>query len=78
MYTEDTFGLANRDLGPNNLLVDEDFNVVALIDLDFVLSAPLHTVASIPHRTWSELDPNSSDLGGQKRVKEYFSTLEAD
>lgn len=77
-YAEDTFGLANRDLGPNNLLVDEDFNVVALIDLDFGLSAPLHVVASLPHRTWSELDPGSSDLGGKKRVKEYLSALEAD
>ncbi|KAL2047627.1 hypothetical protein N7G274_000669 [Stereocaulon virgatum] len=77
-YTEDRFGLANRDFGPHNLLVDDDFNIVALFDLDFVLSAPLHVVASLPHKTWSELDPGSSDLGGMKRVKEYLSALEVD
>ncbi|KAL2048955.1 hypothetical protein ABVK25_010808 [Lepraria finkii] len=77
-YNEDAFGLANRDLGPHNLLVDDDFNITALIDLDFVLSAPLHVVANLPHRTYTELDPGSSDLGGRKRVEEYLSALEAD
>lgn len=61
-YTEDGHGLANRDLGPHNLLVDKKFTIVALIDLDFVLFAPLHVVASLLHKTWSELDPGSSDL----------------
>ncbi|KAK3169300.1 hypothetical protein OEA41_008683 [Lepraria neglecta] len=77
-YTEDTFGLANRDLGPHNLLIDDDFNVKAMIDLDFVLSAPLHVVASLPHRSYTELDPVSSDLGGRKRVEEYLNALDAD
>lgn len=77
-YTEDGHGLANRDLGPHNLLVDKNFTIVALIDLDFVLFAPLHEVASLLHKTWSELDPGSSDLQVMKRVKEFLSALEAD
>ena len=76
--TEDAFGLANRDLGPHNLLVDDDFNIIALIDLDFVLSAPRYIVANLPHRTYTELDPDSSDLGVRKRVEEYLSALEKD
>ena len=76
--TEDDFGLANRDLGLHNLLVDDDFNIKALIDLDFVLSAPRHVGANLPLRTYTELDPDSSDLGVRKRVEEYLSALEVD
>lgn len=34
------FGLANFDLNPNNLLVDREFNVLAVIDWDSVVSVP--------------------------------------
>ncbi|OAA57010.1 Protein kinase-like domain protein [Niveomyces insectorum RCEF 264] len=34
------FGLVNYDLNPNNILVDRDFNVLAVIDWDSVISAP--------------------------------------
>lgn len=34
------FGLANYDLNPNNLLVDREFNVLAVIDWDSVVSVP--------------------------------------
>ncbi|KAL9627620.1 MAG: hypothetical protein Q9164_007547 [Protoblastenia rupestris] len=74
-HVEDDFGLANRDLGPHNLLVDENFKIVGTIDLDFVLSAPLHVVASPPHRTYSMLDINSSDLGVRQRTIEYINAL---
>ena len=69
-YT-DVFGLANRELSLSytTFLVDEDFNVVALIDLNFILSGPLHVVASLPHRPFSELDIDSSDLGVMQGVK---------
>ncbi|KID84207.1 Protein kinase-like domain protein, partial [Metarhizium majus ARSEF 297] len=34
------FGLANYDLNPNNILVDQEFNVLAVIDWDSVVSVP--------------------------------------
>lgn len=34
------FGLANYDLGPNNFLVDREFNVLAIIDWDTVIAVP--------------------------------------
>ncbi|GAB1311967.1 hypothetical protein MFIFM68171_02177 [Madurella fahalii] len=36
----DGFGLANYDLNPNNILVDREFNVLAVIDWDSVVSVP--------------------------------------
>ncbi|POR31014.1 Uncharacterized protein TPAR_08762 [Tolypocladium paradoxum] len=34
------FGLANYDLNPNNVLVDREFNVLAVIDWDSVVAVP--------------------------------------
>lgn len=34
------FGLANYDLGPNNFIVDAEFNVLAVIDWDAVIAVP--------------------------------------
>ncbi|EFY86254.1 hypothetical protein MAC_07708 [Metarhizium acridum CQMa 102] len=34
------FGLANYDLNPNNVLVDREFNILAVIDWDSVVSVP--------------------------------------
>ena len=45
---ESGFGLANRDFGPHNILVDNDFNIIAVIDLDGVLAAPIEVVARPP------------------------------
>ncbi|WEW61183.1 hypothetical protein PRK78_006673 [Emydomyces testavorans] len=36
----DGFGLANYDLGPNNFIVDAEFNVLAVIDWDSVIAVP--------------------------------------
>lgn len=36
----DGFGLVNDDLSPNNILVDHDFNVLAVIDWDCVVALP--------------------------------------
>lgn len=77
-FTEESFGLANRDLGPHNLLVDEEFNVRAMIDLDFVQFAPEHLVAIMPNRYWSGLDLSSLDPKVSKRVEEYLNALKVD
>lgn len=49
-YHESTYGLANRHLGPQKLLIDYNLHVEAMIDLDFVLSGPQHLLASLPCR----------------------------
>lgn len=42
------FGLANRDFGAHNVLVDEDFNIVGLVDFDSLIAAPIEFVAQPP------------------------------
>jgi hypothetical protein len=45
------FRLVNRDFGAHNLLVDDNFNIVGLIDLDGVMAAPIDLVAQFPTLT---------------------------
>jgi hypothetical protein len=42
------FGLANRDFGAHNVLVDDEFNIVGFIDFDGVMAAPSAVVAQLP------------------------------
>ncbi len=42
------FGLVNGDFGAHNVLVDEEFNIVGLIDFDWVVAAPIDCVAQLP------------------------------
>ncbi|KAK3675980.1 hypothetical protein LTR78_004172 [Recurvomyces mirabilis] len=42
------FGLVNRDFGAHNVLVDKEFNILALIDVDGVIAAPIERVAQFP------------------------------
>lgn len=42
------FGLANFDLNPNNVLVDREFNVLAVIDWDSVIAVPDAALYRIP------------------------------
>jgi len=42
------YSLANRDFGAHNVLVDDDFNIVGLIDFDGVIAAPIELVAQTP------------------------------
>ncbi|OAQ99561.1 hypothetical protein LLEC1_01332 [Akanthomyces lecanii] len=42
------FRLTNRDFGAHNILVDDNFNVVGVIDFDGVMAAPLEVVAQYP------------------------------
>ena len=46
-----TFGLANRDLGAHNLLVNDDFDILGLTDFDGVMAAPAGVVAQLPSLT---------------------------
>ena len=42
------FGLANRDFGAQNVLVDNEFNIVGFIDFDGVMATPSAVVAQLP------------------------------
>lgn len=79
MYNHDggrtQFGLANRDLEPHPLLVDENFNITALFNLDSIIAAPKSFVACLSIKCFSELDVDSKDLGVRKRMKEYQKVM---
>ena len=70
------FAITNADLGPHNLLVDENFNIVAMIDLDFLHAVPSPCVARLPLRTYSELQLDATDPHVRKRTEEYQRALE--
>ena len=42
------YSLVNRDFGAHNVLVDEEYKIVGLIDLDGVMAAPAEVVAQFP------------------------------
>jgi hypothetical protein len=42
------FKLTNRDFGAHNLLVNNDFEIIGVIDLDGVMAAPIDMVAQYP------------------------------
>ncbi|KAL8640806.1 MAG: hypothetical protein Q9228_002320 [Teloschistes exilis] len=43
------FGLSNYDLGPNNIIVDRDFNALAVIDWDSVIAVPDAALYRFPY-----------------------------
>jgi len=45
------FRLVNRDFGAHNLLVNNEFEIVSVIDLDGVMAAPMEVVAQYPALT---------------------------
>ena len=50
-YAEETAGpfrLTNTDFGPHNILIDDDFNIVGIIDFDGVMAVPLEAAAQYP------------------------------
>ncbi len=49
------FSLTNRDLGFHNILVDDNFSIIGVIDLDGVMAAPKEIVGQFP--VLSGLDP---------------------
>ncbi|KAF8243760.1 hypothetical protein K440DRAFT_611613 [Wilcoxina mikolae CBS 423.85] len=57
------FGLVNLDIGPHNFLVDHDFNIIAMIDLDSVVAYPNALLHQFP--MFSEMEdvfPDESNI----------------
>lgn len=46
--TKGPFVMANRDFGAHNVLVDNEFNIVGLIDFDGCMFAPIEVAAQFP------------------------------
>ncbi|CAI7648176.1 unnamed protein product [Penicillium manginii] len=62
MHTEEIsvpgpFGLAHSDFGAHNLLVNEHFEILAVIDFDGVISAPIEVQAQFPSLTGLDVEP---------------------
>ncbi|KAI8945756.1 kinase-like domain-containing protein [Xylaria longipes] len=51
------YSLVNRDFGPHNILVDNDFNIVGVIDFDDVFAAPPEAVAQYPRFSCMDVEP---------------------
>ncbi|EKJ72851.1 hypothetical protein FPSE_06897 [Fusarium pseudograminearum CS3096] len=45
------FSLVDRDFGANNLLVDDEFRIIGVIDFDGVMAAPIEVIAQFPSLT---------------------------
>ncbi|ATY65232.1 kinase-like domain [Cordyceps militaris] len=52
------FRLANRDFGAHNILVNDDFDVVGVIDFDGVMAAPLEAVTQYPFQCFLDVEPH--------------------
>lgn len=52
------FGLTNRDFGAHNLLVNNDFEIMGVIDFDIVMAAPTEVVAQYPQFTGLDREPS--------------------
>ncbi|CAG8300661.1 unnamed protein product [Penicillium salamii] len=62
MYTEEKsvrgpFGIAHPDFGAHNLLVNENFEILAVIDFDSVIAAPIEVQAQFPTLTGLDVEP---------------------
>ncbi|KAJ5109266.1 hypothetical protein N7456_005941 [Penicillium angulare] len=62
MYTEKTsilgpFGLAHLDFGAHNLLVNKNFEIIAVIDFDGFISAPIEVQAQFPCFMGLDVEP---------------------
>ncbi|KAK4613468.1 hypothetical protein CLAFUW4_09198 [Fulvia fulva] len=68
---ERPFRLTNRDFGIHNLLVNDAFEIVGLIDLDGVMAAPVEMVAQMPRFSGLDLPlPGFGDEGEAEDAEE--------
>ncbi|KAI1181901.1 hypothetical protein F5B17DRAFT_423019 [Nemania serpens] len=77
------FGLANFDLNPNNVLVDHDYNVLAVIDWDAVAAVPDAALYRIPALMGLScavpgiVDEDAAEKARQLRAREFAAVVEA-
>jgi len=51
------FRLINRDFGAHNILVNDDFDIVGVVDFDGVMAAPMEVVSQYPVLSCLEVEP---------------------
>lgn len=51
------FRLTNRDFGAHNILVNENYDIVGVIDFDGIMAAPIEAVAQLPLYCGAQTDP---------------------
>jgi hypothetical protein len=51
------FRLTNRDFGAHNILVNDDFDIIGVIEFDGVMAAPLEVVAQYPALSFLQVEP---------------------
>lgn len=51
------FGVVHQDFGPHNLLVNENFEILAMIDLDEIIAGPIEMQAQFPRFSGLDLHP---------------------
>jgi hypothetical protein len=51
------FALTNRDFGAHNLLVNDNFEIVGVIDFEGIIAAPIEEVAQYPRLTGLNMTP---------------------
>jgi hypothetical protein len=77
------FGLANYDLNPNNILVDQEFNVLAVIDWDSVVAVPDVALFRLPFLTGVScavpptIDSHPFELKRQELGRQFAELVEA-
>ena len=74
------FSLTNRDFGFHNILVDDNFSIIGVIDLDGIMAAPKELVGQFP--ALSGLDPPAPGILPTKpaaieRVERQKPTIES-
>lgn len=77
--TTGPFRLTNRDFGAHNILVDNDFNIVGVLDFDGVMAAPLEVAAQYPTLSFLDVEPPGavySHPAAIERVRITASRLE--
>ena len=54
------FRLTNGGFGTHNILVDNDFNIVGVLDLDGVMAAPLEVAAQYSTLSFLDVEPSGA------------------
>lgn len=87
IYSTETTGpfrLTNRDFGDHNVLVNENFDIVCVIDFDGLMAAPIEMVAQFPQgldwpvpKSFVEKNPMERQREDMKapQLKEYVEFL---
>lgn len=83
---EGSFSLTNRNFGAHNILVNDDFEIVGVIDFDGVMAAPMEVVSQYPQFTGLDWEPSRRTetdslaieriRGTQSKLEEYKNFLE--